>query len=165
MQGASQYCGLPNLVGQSLFDNTSGAAVTAAGTAFGTIYGAMPNPSPSLGEFQIAMFELYVSAAAAVAGDTLDVYVQTSFDLQPTAASRWVDVVHFAQILGNVTPPKDYYDKIVANQPQAEFEAGSALAASAVRNLFGDAWRVKYVIVDGGAHGQSFNFAVKTSWK
>jgi hypothetical protein len=43
---------------------------------------------------------------------------------------------------------------------QAMYETGTALTAGSVRNIFGDEWRVSYTIVDGGAHGQSFTFAV-----
>jgi len=161
MNGATSYSGMPNQVGLVLYP---AATVTVASTTFGAIFGGPP-PALSLGEYQEAMFLLEVTAAAAAGGDTLDVFVQTTFDPAPQASSVWIDIVHFAQIIGTATPPKRYIDKVIANQAQAEFENGSALAASGVRHIFGDAYRVKVTVVDGGAHGQSFTFSVTSNWK
>lgn len=109
-----------------------------------------------LGEFTQAEFQLDVTAAATEAGDTLDVYVQTTID-----GTNWIDVVHFTQVLGN-GGAKRYVAKINGTEPQAMFENGTALAAGAVRNILGDQYRVRYAIVDVvTADNQSFTFSVK----
>ncbi|HEY2252499.1 MAG TPA: hypothetical protein VGH74_15605 [Planctomycetaceae bacterium] len=96
---------------------------------------------------------LDVSAAAAAAGDTLDVTVQTLI-----ASGIWADVVHFTQVLGN-GGAKRFIAKIVGPTAVALY-AYAALAAGTQKDIFGDYWRVSYTIVDGGAHGQSFTFSV-----
>jgi hypothetical protein len=100
------------------------------------------------------MLELDVTAAAAAAGDTLDVFVQTMCD-----GVNFVDVAHFHQVLGN-GGAKRYFDKIFTAGAQAEFENGTALAPGNVRNICGDQYRVRYTIADGGTHTQSFTFSV-----
>jgi hypothetical protein len=98
--------------------------------------------------------ELNVTAAAAAAGDTLDVFVQTLID-----QVNWLDICHFTLVLGN-GGAKRYVAKIAHAVTQAMWDNATPLAAGQVRNVTGDAYRVRYTIVDGGAHGQSFTFAV-----
>jgi len=97
-------------------------------------------------------FVLNLTAAATDAEDTLDAYVQTLVN------GVWVDVVHFTQMLGN-GGAKRYFAKVSAGLAEAMFENGSSLAAGAVRHLCGDAWRVRWVIVDADADGL-FTFSV-----
>ena len=99
------------------------------------------------------VFVLDVSAAATDNADTLDVSVQTVLD-----GTNWIDVAHFTQVLGD-GGPLTYINKIVAGVAQAEFETGTALGAAAVRNLFGDEWRVNYVQADADADA-TFTFSV-----
>ncbi|HEV3021483.1 MAG TPA: hypothetical protein VGX76_03425 [Pirellulales bacterium] len=155
--GASQYCGLPNLTAGPVL--LPSATFAVAGTTFGTIVSGN-NVSPSLGEFQSAAFLLDVTAAATLVGDTLDVSIQTTFDAVPTDGGLWFDIVHFAQVLGN-GGAKRWVDKIATNLAQVEFERGTALAASSVRHIFGDAYRVKIAVVGTG----SFTFSVSSNWK
>ncbi|MBP9863347.1 MAG: hypothetical protein KBD62_35710 [Kofleriaceae bacterium] len=89
-------------------------------------------------------FCLDVTAAATDVGDTLDVYVQTLI------GGQWVDVVHFTQVLGN-GGAKRFFAKVSAGLAETMFENGTALAAGSVRNLCGDAWRGRYVLVDADA--------------
>ena len=89
-------------------------------------------------------FCLDVTTAATDVGDTLDVYVQTLI------GGQWVDVVHFTQVLGN-GGAKRFFGKVSAGLAETMFENGTALAAGAVRNLCGDAWRARYVLVDADA--------------
>ena len=98
-------------------------------------------------------FTLTVSAAATDAADTLDVYVQTMLD-----GENWTDVVHFTQVLGNGGALR-YVAKIVAQLATAEFEVGTELGNAAVRHLFGDEWRVRYVQADADSDA-SFTFSV-----
>ncbi len=49
-----------------------------------------------LSKFDVATFMLQVTAAATEAGDTLDVFIDLSLDLQV-----WFNGIHFTQLLGN----------------------------------------------------------------
>lgn len=99
-------------------------------------------------------FVLDVTAAATAVGDTLDVRVQTKLD-----GTNWIDVVRFKEVLGN-GGAKTYISKIVAQLAEPEFETGTALGASLVRNLIGDTWRASWAIVDADADDASFTFSV-----
>lgn len=98
-------------------------------------------------------FTLDVTVDEETVDDLLDVFVQTRLD-----RSNWTDVVHFPQHLGNAGV-KRYIEKVVATPAVAGFEVGTALGAGAVRDLIGDAWRVRFVIDDDSASA-SFTFAV-----
>lgn len=99
-------------------------------------------------------FTLDVTAAATAVGDILDVYVQTKAD-----GTNWLDVVRFARVLGN-GGTKRYVAKLCAAVTTSEFENGTGLAASNVRNLFGDEWRVYYVVTDAAPANAAFTFSV-----
>lgn len=102
-----------------------------------------------------ATFQLDVTAAATEAGDTLDVFVQTTLD-----GTNWVDVVHFTQVTGN-GGAKRHFAKVAATEPQAMFENATALAAGSVRNVVGTTWRARWVVVDvATTSNQSFTFSV-----
>lgn len=96
---------------------------------------------------------LDVTATADDPADTLDVFIQTTID-----GTNWVDCVHFSQIAGD-DGPKRYMAKIVFTAALTEFENGAALAAGAVRALFGDQWRVRWDVVNDTA--PSFTFGIK----
>lgn len=97
-------------------------------------------------------FTLDVTSAATDAVDTLDVYVQT------LVGSKWTDVVHFTQVVGN-GGVKCHVNKIAQDQAQAVFEASASLAAGSVRNIIGDSWRVRWDITDANANA-AFTFTV-----
>lgn len=98
-------------------------------------------------------FVLDVTAAATDVGDTLDVKVQTML------GANWVDVAAFTQVLGN-GGTKRHFCKIVATEPQAVFENGTALTAGTVRHLLGAEWRAIGTIVNAGTVDVSFTFSV-----
>jgi hypothetical protein len=137
------YVGAPNLPGQTLFPSTT---VTATGTG---------DAITSLGEFGALVCQLDVTAAATEAGDTLDVYVQTTID-----GTNWIDIIHFAQILGN-GGAKRYYAKLVWDAALTEFENAASLAAAAQRSIFGNQYRVRYAITDASTDNASFTFSVQ----
>src|SRR3990167_1358383 len=86
--------------------------------------------------------------AGSAVDDTCDVFVQTKID-----GANWVDVVHFTQRLGNGTDALRSVAKIRASAAMTEFENATALGAAAVRDLIGDEWAVRWVIVTGaGTH-------------
>ncbi|HXT57661.1 MAG TPA: hypothetical protein VN699_03455 [Pirellulales bacterium] len=120
------------------------AAETASGTS-----AAVKLPI----EFRAVAFEFDLTAAAAAAGDTLDVVIQTKSD-----QSNWLDVVHFTQALGN-GGAKRYVAAISAGVNQAVVETiGTALTAGNVRNIWGDEWRASWTIVNSS--NPSFTFSV-----
>lgn len=102
-------------------------------------------------------FELDVTAAATAAGDTLDVYVQTTLD-----GTNWVDVVHFTQVLGN-GGVKRFFAKISKDVAETMFENATALGAAAVRNIFGHQWRARWAVTDATTDDASFTFSVHAS--
>jgi len=100
-------------------------------------------------------FVLDVTAGATTSGDKLDVTVQTKLD--GPDGNQWIDVVAFAQTLGNAAN-KTHIEKISASVVEAGFEIGSALAAGNVRNLIGDVWRASWTVTN--ANAASFTFSV-----
>lgn len=146
MRGASQYCGRPNATNITL---QAAAAQTATGNG---------SAVDGLGEFEQATWQLELTAAATDVGDTLDVFIQTTVD-----GTTWLDIVHFTQMLGN-GGAKRYIAKTNAAQPLTMIETGTALAAAAVRNLFGDQYRVRWAITDADADC-SFTFSVKANFQ
>lgn len=125
----------------------------SAATAAGALTNVTTDEVRLPGAVNGIVFSLDVTAAATDAGDTLDVYVQTLLD-----GTNWVDVVHFTQCVGN-GGAKRHVGKVLAGAAETMFEASAALAAGSVRNVLGDAWRVKYTQVDADSDG-TFTFAV-----
>lgn len=87
-----------------------------------------------------AIFDCDLTVVALAAGDTFDLFVQTRID-----GALWIDVVHFTQMLGNGGVLR-FIAKIAGNEPEADFEIGAALGASAVRQLLGNEFRARWVI-------------------
>ena len=123
--------------------------VTTAGAVTTTNVGQTALKRPWNG----MLFVLDLSAiTAADVGDTLDVKVQTNL------AGLWTDVAYFTQILGNGTT-KRFAAKIMTQTAFALGDIAAALTAGNIRHLFGDEWRVNYVVVDANANS-SFTFSV-----
>lgn len=105
---------------------------------------------------------LSVSAAGTDAGDTLDVYVDTSFD----AGTTYVNIGHFTQVLGN-GGAKTFILAIKNDNPGASavFNVSTDAAAGVTRQIgIGDRIRYRGVMVDGDANG-SFTYSVKAFLK
>lgn len=95
-----------------------------------------------------------VTAAATSAADTLDVFVQTKI------RNNWLDIMHFPQLTGN-GGTKQYTQKCLAGAAEGSFEHGSALGASAVRNLLGDEYRARWSAVDANGNAEwTFSMAI-----
>lgn len=100
---------------------------------------------PQMPLIERARFVLKVTAAAAAAGDTLDVYVQRTID----GGTTWDDFVHFTQVLGNggVKTFIAEWTKEVTPETELRAPADGALAAGVLQGgPFGEDIRVKWVI-------------------
>lgn len=125
---------------------------------------AIINTISGLGQFKQAILALVVTNAAAAAGDTLDVYVDTSFD----AGTTWLNIVHFNQVLGNGADALSFtatIDPAGAAGTDTVATTSDASAAKVRPSIFGDQMRVRHTIVDGGAHGQTFTYSVIGAFK
>lgn len=106
---------------------------------------------------------LDVTAAATDAGDTLDVYIDTSFD----AGLTWVNVIHFTQVLGN-GGAKQYVGVIKADNPGATavYATSADAAAGATRQVgFGDRISYRAAGVNTSTVNNSFTFSLKAHLK
>jgi hypothetical protein len=121
------------------------SAVTATGTGDAVRLTDAPNGYS---------FVLDVTATATAVDDTLNVYIQTMID-----GVNWVDVVAFTQVLGNGNA-KRHIAKLSSDAALTMFENGAALTAGSIRNLCGDQWRARWVVVDADTANASFTFSV-----
>lgn len=128
---------------------TSQTNVTSSGNS-GSI-------SPTRAELiRTAEFLLNVTAAATAAGDTLDVYIQSSID----GGTTWDDFVHFTQVLGNGGAKKfiAVWERDLSPTSAVHAPQDAAIAAGVQQGPIGPTWRVKWVIVS--ASSPQFTFTV-----
>lgn len=102
---------------------------------------------------------LDVTAAATDVGDTLDVYVDTSFD----GGTSFVNIGHFTQVVGNGGAKKyimSFKSNPITSSNSVAF--GTDQAASAALQIgWGDRLRVRAVTVDAGTQNVGFTYSVK----
>lgn len=108
----------------------------------------------------IAVLDL--TAAATDVGDTLDVYLDTSFD----GGASFVNIGHFTQMLGN-----GGVKKFIMSFKAAPIAASNCVpfgtdqsASAALQMGFGDRFRFRGVVVDADAD-VSFNYTLKLFFK
>jgi len=134
-----------------VFTLRASAAQAAAGTVTGT--------AVELGRaYREAVCQLKVTAAGTDVGDTLDVYIDTSFD----GGTTFVNIGHFTQVLGN-GGAKTFVMAFCNDNPgtSAVVDVSSNANAGATRQIgFGSQLRYRGVMVDGDANG-SFTYEVK----
>lgn len=129
---------------------------SAARTADGNSGPLTPVRHPEL--LRSARFLLDVTAAATDVGDTLDVYVQQTYD-----GTNYTDLAHFTQVLGNGGAKKYIAEWFRDLTPESEMRApaDASMAAGVLQGgKIGTAIRVKWVIVDAGTANVSFTFSV-----
>lgn len=129
---------------------------SAARTASGDSGALTPVRHPEL--LKSARLVLNVTAAATAASDTLDVYVQQTYD-----GTNYTDAAHFTQVLGNGGAKTFIAEWQRDVTPESELRAPSdaGLAAGVLQGgKLGTSLRIKWVIVDGGGADQSFTFSV-----
>lgn len=99
---------------------------------------------------------LKVTAGATAAGDTLDVYVDTSLD----GGTTWINIIHFTQVLGNAAV-KTFAATVArgGGQVATTTDVSADAASGVVRpNILGDMLRARYTTVQASA--VSFTFGV-----
>lgn len=109
--------------------------------------------------YREAMVTLTVSAAATGAGDTLDVFIDTSVD----GGTTWLNVGHFTQVLGN-GGAKTFVMSLRADNPGASAVADvtSNAAAGATRQFgIGDRLRYRSTVANSG----NFTFGIQAFLK
>lgn len=109
------------------------------------------------------MVVLDVTSAATDAGDTLDVYVDTSFD----GGVSFVNIGHFTQVLGNGGAKKfimSFKSAPVASSNCVAFTADQT-AGNALQIGWGDRLRVRSAVVDASTQNVGFTFSVKAYLK
>lgn len=148
-----------------VFDNQGPArsVVLRASSALAAAGTVNESAVTGLGAYRQAQILLDVTAAASAAGDTLDVYIDTSMD----GGIVWNNVVHFTQVLGNGGAKQFWAVIDPGGAPAATVTAiVTDAAAGVVRpSMLGDQLRVRSTLVDGGAHGQTFTYSVKALLK
>jgi hypothetical protein len=103
-----------------------------------------------------ALLVLNVTAVAALAADTLDVFVDVSAD-----GTKWLNACHFAQKLGNAAASTEFAILDPTNPGTSTIISTVDCAVSTVRpGALANFMRGRYTIVDGGGHGQSFAFSL-----
>ena len=126
------------------------ASQTSTATNTGTTEVQIPRPPYA------TFYHVDVTVDEAAANDTMDLFIQTQI------GSRWIDIVHFEQILGNAGAQLYVSDSHVrALLSQAEFHSGDALTVASTRQFYGTNIRARWVIVSGTA--ASFTFSVGCS--
>ena len=127
-----------------------------ASSAVGATAGTNGTAVPILGERRRYIFILSVTAAATEVTDTLDVYVDWSFD-----DATYYNGGHFTQCLGNGGAKKYFMVFDPSNPGTSVIDVTSDAANSTVRPaLFGAYVRARWVEVDPGGGASSFTFSV-----
>lgn len=107
-----------------------------------------------LGERGRFQFRLSLTAAAAVAGDTLDVYLDALMD----DGATWVNCVHLPQMLGDGGVKAFVATLDAANPGTVPFDVTADCAVNVTRPaVFGSDYRLRYTIA--GVATQSFTFS------
>lgn len=136
----------------------SGATSKAqAGAATGTSDIFQPHTELDIA----ALFALAVTVAAAAAGDTLDVWIQHSWDEGVT----WDDFIHFTQVLGNggvLTHlcPWTLYAGSPAVMHKAVTKTLTA-GNSPLPGPIGNQWRAQYTTATAGTANFTFGISVQ----
>lgn len=115
-----------------------------------------------MGMFHSLGVQRVVTAAATEAGDTLAVYLQTSYD----QGTNWVDVARFADVAGNASVP---VQQVYAHSDPGDVDAGflvtgdiNLTATNNVDITLGDRLRLKWVVTQAATNGnESWTFTVK----
>ncbi len=133
----------------------TGKAVTLAASAARTA-GANGTAVGGLGAYRRWIIVCAITASAADAADTLNVYVDVSLD-----GTTWYNAVHFTQQAGDGAAVTLVAVLDPANPGTAVVDITADAASGAVRPaMWGMQMRARWAIVDSGDHDQSHTFSV-----
>jgi hypothetical protein len=133
----------------------AGMALTLAASAARTA-GGNGTAVGGLGGFRRFVFLLSITASAADAGDTLDVYVDASLD-----EATWVNAVHFTQQAGDGAARKEVAVLDPSNPGTSVVNVTSDAASGAVRPaVWGPYLRARWAIADSGNGDSSHTFSL-----
>lgn len=116
-------------------------------------------PFTNLGKYRQLMLLFKTTDVDAAVADTFDLY----FDVSPDGGTTWVNVAHFPQLLGNGADANSHWCVLDPGGAPgtATIAVSSDCAAGVVRPaMFTNYARLRGVLVDGGAHGQSVTLEV-----
>ncbi|HXJ32363.1 MAG TPA: hypothetical protein VNG35_17125 [Gemmatimonadales bacterium] len=110
-------------------------------------------PGKGLGRYRACVLLLDVTAAATLAGDTLNVYVQKNVG-PPGGTAVWSDMASFTQVLGN-GGAKQFRCGLATSGvavPAMAAVGAAALAAGSVSSgeAWSSDWRVQWVVAGTG---------------
>lgn len=139
-----------------------GVAAQATGEAFtlaaseARTAGANGTTRTGFGRFRRLILLLSITASAADAGDTLDVYVDGSLD-----GSTWFNLVHFTQQAGNGAARKEFAVLDPSTPGTSVINVTADANAAAVRPAgFAPYLRARWAIADSGNGDSSHTFSL-----
>jgi hypothetical protein len=115
------------------------APITVAGTYLGQAFQFRETAGQALLPAHLHVQELFTYGSG---GTSVDVWVQTSLD----AGTNWSDVIHFAQLLLANARFVAAASSVPAAAPVLPTDGTSAVNTVVV-GVFGQWWRVKYIVV------------------
>ena len=112
--------------------------------------------SLDLGDWDSMLVLLDITASATDAADTLDVYVDVSYD-----AVTWYNAIHFTQQAGNGSAKKEIASIAAGWYPTAVVDVTADAASGAVRpGQIGRYVRIRSTVVATGTDDEEHTFAV-----
>ena len=134
--------------------------ITLMASAEHTVEANAAGDSFDLGDWDIMLVVLDITASATIAGDTLDVFVDVSWDEGVT----WYNAIHFAQQAGNGSAKKEFAT-INANIMMSDRAADLAITADAATGvvrpaLVGQFVRVRSTVVRDTGTDEAHTFSV-----
>lgn len=124
-----------------------------AGSETGTVANGGEIKCNDIYEFVTLLLD--VTAAADDVDDTLDVYVDTSYD----GGTTWINLAHFSQVLGNGGTKRHLLN--LHQSLNAEIDVTDDLAAGNVRSInHGDRIRYRATVADGGDADAAFTWSL-----
>jgi hypothetical protein len=140
---------------------TWGGGASTSQTQAGAGTGTSDNYGSHQEIISAALFILNVTAAAAAAGDTLDVWVQHSWD----DGTTFDDFLHFTQVLGNGSTLKHLCAwTMQSTAPAAMHKAVTktlTAAASPLLGPIGPIWRAQYTTATAGTANFTWSVSVQ----
>ena len=116
--------------------------------------------SVKLPDVQRMLVLLDVTASATIAGDTLDVFLDVSWD----NGANWLNAIHFTQVAGNASPIQflaALSSEVNATDPDADLNITGDASAGVVRQpLLGPLVRVRSTVVRDTGTDEAHTFEV-----